>query len=79
MPPGRGKTVIKIHVDGGDVVVNAAFKKVRAAVKSTDDVRIERRHILITLEGRDGDAASRISYRLRERLEDFDIEMEIED
>ena len=77
---GPRTTIIRITVDGGDVTIQAAMAKVRAAIKKTDTVRIENRRIIVEISDRFAeDAAPGIARRLRERLDDYHVDVEIDD
>ena len=75
-----GTAIIRIHVDGSEHTVKGVYARVRAAVKAKDPVTIVGKQVVVELNDRAAaDAAKVISYRLRERLSDFDVDIEVED
>lgn len=75
-----GTAIIRIHVDGSEMAVKGVYTRVRAAVKADDPVSIVGKQVIVELNDRAAaEAAKQISYRLRDRLDDFDVDIEIED
>ena len=75
-----GTAIIRIHVDGSEMAVKGVHARVRAAVKADDPVTIVGKQVIVELNDRAAaEAAKQISYRLRERLEDFDVDIVVED
>jgi hypothetical protein len=75
-----GTAIIRIRVDGSEHMVKGVYAAVRAAVKAKDPVQIVGKQVIVELSDRAAaDAARAISYRLRERLSDFDVDIEVED
>lgn len=73
-----GSAVINIHVDGGEMVQRTALARIRESVKSNDPITVDGRDITIELSDRNAaDAAAAIAQRLRERLSDLDVEVEV--
>jgi len=75
-----GTAVIRIEVDGSEMAVKGVYTRVRAAVKEDDPVTIQGKNVIVELNDRAAaEAAKAISYRLRERLDDFDVDIIVED
>jgi hypothetical protein len=75
-----GSALIRIRVEGSEMMVKAVHKRVRAAVKSKDPVNIVGKQVVVELNDRaSAEAARAISYRLREKLDDFEVDIEIDD
>ena len=75
-----GTAVIRIHVDGSEMAVKGVYTRVRAAVKANDPVTVVGKQVIVELNDRAAAEAARvISYRLRERLDDFDVDIVVED
>lgn len=77
---GFGKPVIRIHVDGDDVVVNSALTKVRRVIKKTDTARVENRRIVVELADRHAESAlPGIKRRIKQSLDGYHVDFESDD
>ena len=75
-----GSATIRVMVDGSEITVKSVHNKVRDAIKSSDTISVAGKTIVIELNDRNAaEAAPAIARRLKERLEDYDVDIEVDD